>query len=55
MAALLEALKPVIEIVLSVLLDLIRRRAQPTAEDAGPDLDTRDKLRTKVREHWSRP
>ena len=55
MAGLLEALRPIIQIVLGVLLDLIRQRAQPTAEDAAPDRDTRDKLRAKVREHWSEP
>ena len=53
MAGVLEALRPVIESVLMVLLDLIRQRARPTAEDAGPDRDTRDKLRVKVRRHWS--
>ena len=30
-------------------------KQRPTAEDADPDTDTRDKLRAKVRKHWSRP
>jgi len=30
-------------------------KQRPTAEDADPDTDVRDKLRAKVREHWSKP
>jgi len=52
---LLEALRPIIEIVLGVLLDLLRRRARPTAEDADLDRDIREKLRARVRKHWLVP
>jgi len=51
MAGLLEALRPVLVLLLGVLLELIQRRAQPTSEDAEPDRQTRDKLRAKVRAH----
>jgi len=37
------------------LLPWVARQSRPTAEDADPDRDTRDKLRAKVRKHWSRP
>jgi len=36
--------------VLQALLPWVVKRSRPTAEDAGPDLDTRDKLRAKVRD-----
>jgi len=55
MAGLLEALRPIVALVLSVLLELFQRRARPTSEDADPDRETRDKLREKVREHWGKP
>jgi len=41
--------------VLQALLPWVVKQSRPTAEDADPDLDTRDKLRAKVREHWSKP
>ena len=53
MTGLLEALRPVLVLLLGVLLELFRRRAWPTSEDADPDTETHDKLRAKVREHWS--
>ena len=31
------------------LLPWLARKSQPTAEDADPDRDTRDRLRAKVR------
>ena len=52
MAGLLEALRPVLVLLLGVLLELFRQRAQPTSEDGDPDRETRDKLRAKVRKHW---
>ena len=36
------------------LLPWLARRTQPTAEDADPDRDTRDKLRAKVRKAWGK-
>ena len=52
MTGLLEALRPVLALLLGVLLELFRRRARPTAEDGNPDATTRDKLRAEVRKHW---
>jgi hypothetical protein len=49
---LLEALAPVIALVLGVLLDLFSKRAQPSAEDGDPDAQLRDRLRRRVRQHW---
>jgi len=37
------------------LLPWLAKRSQPTAEDAAPDRDTRDKLRDKIRKHWGDP
>jgi len=37
------------------LLPWVVKQSQPTAEDANPDRDTRDKLRTKVRRYWGNP
>ena len=36
------------------LLPWLARRAQPSAEDADPDRDTRDRLRAKVRKTWGK-
>ena len=52
MTGLLEALAPVIALVLGVLLDLFSKRAQPSAEDGDPDAQLRDRLRRRVRQHW---
>jgi len=41
--------------VLQALLPWVVKQSRPTAEDADPDRNTRDKLRAKVREHWSKP
>ncbi|NIA06903.1 MAG: hypothetical protein GWP14_04560 [Actinobacteria bacterium] len=38
--------------VLQALLPWIAKKSRPTAEDANPDRDTRDKLRRRVRQHW---
>ncbi len=42
----------IITAVLRALLPWVARRSRPTAEDADPDRNTRDKLRAKVRKHW---
>ena len=55
MAGLIEALRPVVTLLLGVLLDLLRQRARPTSEDADPDGDVRDKLQDRVRKHWGTP
>ena len=34
------------------LLPWVVRKSRPTAQDADPDLQTRDKLRDSVRKHW---
>jgi hypothetical protein len=52
MAALLEAVAPVIALVLGVLLDLFIKRAQPTSEDGDADAQLRDRLRRRVRKYW---
>ena len=41
--------------VLQALLPWVAKRSRPTAEDADPDRQTRDRLRAKVREHWGKP
>ena len=41
--------------VLRVLLPWAVQQSRPTAEDAHPDQQTRDKLRAKVRQHWGKP
>jgi ABC-type Fe3+ transport system permease subunit len=51
-AGLIEALQPVVALVLGVLLDLLRRRARSTSEDAAPDDALRDRLAARVRRHW---
>ena len=30
-------------------------KQRPTAEDADPDRETRDKLRDRIRKHWRTP
>ena len=40
--------------VLQALLPWLARRSQPSAEDADPDRDTRDRLRAKVRKTWGK-
>ena len=55
MTGLLEALRPVLALLLGVLLDLFRQRARPTAEDGDPDRELRDRLRAQVRKHWLIP
>jgi len=52
-AGLIEALRPVVLLVLGALLELVLQRARPTSENADPDIPTRDKLRDKVHKHWS--
>ena len=37
------------------LLPWVAKKSRPTAEDADPDRQTKDKLRAKVRKHWSQP
>jgi len=37
------------------LLPWVAKQSRPTAEDASRDQQTRDKLRAKVRKHWSKP
>jgi len=41
--------------VLRVLLPWVVNQSRPTAEDADPDRQTRDRLRAKVRKHWGKP
>jgi len=36
------------------ILPWLARRMQPSAEDADPDRDTREKLRAKVRKTWGK-
>jgi len=38
--------------VLQVLLPWAVKQSRPTAGDADPDRETRDKLRDSVRKHW---
>ena len=53
MAGLLEALQPVIEIVLGVLINLFSRRTKPTVEDSREDDEFRRRLLKKIRLHWT--
>jgi len=41
--------------IVRILLPWIVNRSRPTAEDADPDRQTRDRLRAKVRKHWGKP
>ena len=52
MTGLLEALRPVLVLLLGILLELFRKRAQPTSEDGDSDRETRERLQAKVCEHW---
>ena len=36
------------------LLPWVAQQSRPTAQDAAPDQQTRDKLRAKVRQHWGK-
>ena len=36
------------------LLPWVASRSRPTAEEGNPDTATRDRLRAKVRKHWSK-
>jgi hypothetical protein len=40
--------------VLQALLPWLHKQSKPTAEDADPASDDRDKLRNKVHEHWGK-
>ena len=41
--------------VVRVLLPWVVNQSRPTAQDAHPDRQTRDRLRAKVRQHWGKP
>ena len=41
--------------VLRVLLPWVVSQSRPTAGDADPDRQTRDRLRAQIRKHWSKP
>ncbi len=41
--------------VLRVLLPWVVNQSRPTAEDADPDRQNRDRLRAKVRQYWGKP
>ena len=45
-------LAALIAAVVQALLPWLARRSKPTAEDADPARDERDKLRERIREHW---
>jgi hypothetical protein len=53
-AAILEALRPVLALVLGVLIDLFRQRPRSTAEDGKADPILRDRLRKRVRSTWGK-
>ena len=55
MTGLLEALRPVLALILGVVLELFLQRADPTAEDARRQPELRERLRAKVRERWGKP
>ena len=44
----------ILEAVLRALLPVLAERSQPTAEDAAPQTDLRDRLRAQVRATWRR-
>lgn len=54
MGALLEALRPVLALLLGVLIDLFRRRPRSTAEDGRTDPALRERLRRRVRSTWGK-
>ena len=41
--------------VIRVLLPWVVSQSRPTAEDAHPDRQARDRLRAKVCQHWGKP
>jgi hypothetical protein len=41
--------------VLQALLPWLTRESRPTAGDANPDRQTRDRLRDRIRKHWGTP
>ena len=41
--------------VFQALLPWIVKQSRPTAEDANPDRETRDKLQNRIRKHWRKP
>ena len=41
--------------IVRVLLPWVVKQSRPTAEDADPDRQTRDRLWAKVRKHWGKP
>jgi hypothetical protein len=41
--------------VLQVLLPWIVNQSRPTAQDADPDRQVRDRLRERIRQHWRIP
>jgi len=45
----------IITAVLQALLLWLHKQSKPTAEDADPAREDRDKLRKKIREHWGKP
>jgi len=49
---LLEALRPILVLIVGALIELFAKRSRSTAVDGEPDRGTRDRLRAKVREHW---
>jgi hypothetical protein len=53
-AALLEALRPVLALLLGVVIDLFRQRPQSTAEDGKTDPTLRERLRKRVRRTWGK-
>ena len=38
--------------IIKVLVPWLARKSRPTAQDGDPDIQTRDKLRKKVRDFW---
>jgi hypothetical protein len=52
--ALLEALRPVLALLLGVLIDLFRQRPQSTAEDGKTDPTLRERLRKRVQSTWGK-
>jgi hypothetical protein len=45
----------IITAVLQALLPWLHKQSKPTAEDADPAREDREKLRKTVREHWEEP
>jgi hypothetical protein len=41
--------------VIRVLLPWIVNQSRPTAQDADPDRQVRDRLRERIRQHWRAP